>query len=146
MHSSVLSELRLLCSDQLDSRSLLTVVLSGDDRLPEMFRSRELIPLGTRIRARLDMGFLPPLRLKEHLHHLLTESGNPNLMTDEVLATLCERAAGNLRILMGLGAELLEAAIQRQTDRIDEKLFFDIFAPPTNHRSKQKNPSTTRPV
>ena len=138
MHSAVLSELRLLCSDQLDSRSMLTVVLSGDDRLPELFRARELIPLGTRIRVRLNMAPMPPAQLKEHLRHVLTVSGNSDLMTDELSSTLCERAVGNLRILMGMGAELLEAAIQRQVDRIDEKLFLDTFAPQIGPRNKSK--------
>jgi type II secretory pathway predicted ATPase ExeA len=139
MYPTVLSELRLLCSDQLDAHSLLTIVLAGDDRLPEMFRSRELIPLGSRIRVRLNMGLMSPNRLLEFLQHTLAESGNPNLMTNELLTTLCERAAGNLRILMTIAAELLESAIQRQVEKIDEKLFFEIFTPPANSRSKQKN-------
>ncbi|MBF0440040.1 MAG: AAA family ATPase [Magnetococcales bacterium] len=138
MHSSVLSELRLLCSDQLDSRSILTVVLSGDDRLPELFRTRELIPLGTRIRVRMNMGAMHPTQLKEHLRHVLSVSGNPDLMTEELSDTLCERSVGNLRILMGMGAELLEAAIQRQIDRIDEKLFLDTFAPQITLKNKSK--------
>ena len=138
MHPSVLNELRLLCSDQLDSRSMLTVVLSGDDRLPELFRTRDLIPLGTRIRIRLNMASMPPAQLKEHLRHVLQVSGNPDLMTDELAATLCERAVGNLRILMGMGAELLEAAIQRQAERLDEQLFLDLFSPQIRPRIKPK--------
>ena len=35
----VLAELRLLCSARLDSHLLLTVVLAGDQRLLERFRS-----------------------------------------------------------------------------------------------------------
>lgn len=146
MHSSVLSELRLLCSDQLDSRSLLTVILSGDDRLPELFRTKELIPLGTRIRVRLNMMSIPPTQLKEYLRHVLNASGNPNLMTEEVSTTLCERAVGNLRILMGMGAELLEASIQRQAERIDEQLFLELFAPQINPRSKSKTTTSGRVV
>lgn len=144
MQPSVFNELRLLTSDQLDSNSLLTVVLSGDDRLPDMFRRREMIPLGSRIRVRLNLGLLPPNQLMKFLHHILTESGNQNLITNELLTTLCERAAGNLRILMAMAAELLEAAIQRQTDRIDEKLFFDIFTSQISPRVKQKSASSAR--
>lgn len=138
MHSAVLSELRLLCSDQLDSRSLLTVVLCGDDRLPEKFRSRELVPLGTRIRTRMIMEHLSSAKLEEYLRHLMNEASNPDLMTREVQTTLCERAAGNLRILMNMSSDLLDAAIRNQIDQIDEKLFLELFSPPARSGTRQK--------
>jgi type II secretory pathway predicted ATPase ExeA len=53
MYADVLCELRLLSSTDFDSRSVLTVVLAGDARLPEKFRDPELLPLGTRMRVRL---------------------------------------------------------------------------------------------
>jgi general secretion pathway protein A len=49
--TAVLSELRVLASKDLDSRQLLCVVLAGDARLAERFRSAELMPLGSRIRC-----------------------------------------------------------------------------------------------
>jgi general secretion pathway protein A len=49
------AELRLLASSHFDSRSLLTVVLVGDHRLPELLRSAELLPLASRIRVRLNV-------------------------------------------------------------------------------------------
>jgi general secretion pathway protein A len=53
MLSTVLSELRLLCSARLDSHILLTVVLAGDGRLLERLRSDEFLPLASRMRVRL---------------------------------------------------------------------------------------------
>jgi hypothetical protein len=50
----VLAELRLLSSARLDSHLLLTVVLAGDQRLLERFRSEELLPLGSRMRVAPD--------------------------------------------------------------------------------------------
>ena len=138
MHSAVLSELRLLCSDKLDSRSLLTVVLCGDDRLPEKFRSRELMPLGTRIRSRVIMEHIRPAELGEYLRYLMNEASNPALMTKEVQTTLCERAAGNLRILMNMSNDLLDAAIRNQADQIDEKLFLELFSPLIKSGTRQK--------
>ncbi len=55
MLGNVLTELRLLVSKDLDAQSLLTVVFVGDARLPERFRSADLLPLGTRIRRRLKL-------------------------------------------------------------------------------------------
>ena len=50
---TVLSELRLLSSVELDSRSILTVILSGDSRLKAKLESPELLPLASRVRSRL---------------------------------------------------------------------------------------------
>jgi type II secretory pathway predicted ATPase ExeA len=50
-----LTELRILQSDHFDSQSLLFTILCGDGRLPERFRSAELLPLGSRIGPRLPL-------------------------------------------------------------------------------------------
>jgi len=123
----VLSELRLLSSAELDSRSILTVVLSGDGRLRAKLETPELVPLASRIRGRLRAESLPVSQLMECLNHLLKAAGNPKLMSLQLAQTLCEHAAGNLRLLMNMGAELLAAASQRELDRLDEKLYFEVF-------------------
>lgn len=45
MHAAVLAELRLLTSTDLDSRSVLTVVIAGDERLYARMETPELVPL-----------------------------------------------------------------------------------------------------
>jgi general secretion pathway protein A len=47
-------------------------------------------------------------------------------MNPPLLQTLCEHAAGNLRLLMA--NELLAAALHQEREQIDEKLFFEVFA------------------
>ena len=131
MKPAVLNELRLLCAAALDARALLTVVLSGDPRLPEKFRAPELLPLGSRIRVRLTLHPATPQELGECLRHALDQAGNPKLMTDELATTLVEHAAGNYRILMTMASELLDAAIQSGTRQLDEKLYLETFAVPT---------------
>ncbi|MEI7488556.1 MAG: ATP-binding protein, partial [Chryseobacterium sp.] len=49
MLPAVLNELRMMMSDNFDSEMILTLVLCGDNRLPEKFREPALIPLGSRI-------------------------------------------------------------------------------------------------
>ena len=127
----VLNELRLLCAAALDARALLTVVLSGDSRLPEKFRAAELLPLGSRIRVRLTLQPASPHELAECLRHALAQAGNPTLMTPELIVTLAEHAAGNHRILMTMANELLDAAIQSGARQLDEKLYLETFAVPT---------------
>lgn len=130
MQLAVLNELRLLCSARLDSHLLLTVVLAGDQRLIERFRSEELLPLGSRMRVRLALERATPEQLRELIEHAIAKAGAPKLMTAELVATLCDHAQGNLRALMNMAGELLAAAAQREAPQIDEQLFFDTFAAP----------------
>jgi type II secretory pathway predicted ATPase ExeA len=125
--TAVLNELRILASKDLDSKQLLCVVFAGDARLPERFRSAELLPLGSRIRRRFVFDYASRDELSACLDHLLAAAGNPSLMTPELKATLAEHAAGNYRVLMNLADELLTVATDRELPRLDEKLFFDVF-------------------
>jgi type II secretory pathway predicted ATPase ExeA len=128
MHEAVFSELRLLSSADLDSRSILTIILAGDQRLASRLGELELLPIASRIRSRLRLESLPPKQLADCLNHLLKAAGNPRLLTAGLLATLCEHAAGNLRLLMNMANDLLAAACQQEREQIDEKLYFEVFA------------------
>ena len=119
-----------LASKELDSRQLLCVVLAGDTRLPERFRSAELAPLGSRIRRRLTLDVASRDELLACLDHLLEAAGNPSLMTTELKATLADHAAGNYRVLMNLGDELLAHGLERNLPKLDEKLYLEVFAQP----------------
>jgi general secretion pathway protein A len=130
MALEVLSELRLLSSADFDATSLLTVVLSGDGRLLERLRHEELIPLGTRIRTRLNTEPASREELAELLDHALAEAGNAALMTAELKDTLVDRAAGNYRLLMTMSSELLAYGMARDAAQLDEKCFLEVFQPP----------------
>jgi type II secretory pathway predicted ATPase ExeA len=136
----VLNELRLLASKDLDSKQLLCVVFAGDARLPERFRTAELLPLGSRIRRRLVLDYASREELSGCLDHLLDAAGNPSLMTPELKATLVDHAAGNYRVLMNLADELLTVAADRNLPRLDEKLYLEVFAQP----QKTKPPARKR--
>ena len=129
MDPEVLSELRILSSADFDATSLLTVVLSGDGRLPELLRHEDLIPLGTRIRARLRTEPASREELLELLSHALAKAGNASLMTDELMNTLVDHAAGNYRLLMTMGAELLAHGMSREVEQLDEKFYLEVFQP-----------------
>jgi general secretion pathway protein A len=139
-----LGELRLLASTQLDSRAILTVVLAGDGRLPDRFRSPELLPIGSRIRARLALDYATRDELRACLDHLLAEAGNKALMTPELVSTLCEHAAGNHRVLMTMAGDLLAAAAQRELSKLDEKLYFDVFAQSADRRAEEVRAAKAR--
>ncbi|MBD1399627.1 ExeA family protein [Pelovirga terrestris] len=136
--SQCLTELRLLQSSRFDSESLLFTVLCGDSRLGDRFRLPELLPLGSRIRARLPLGPLAPETLKEYLDFALTQAGHPQLMTPELMETLAAHAAGNLRVLTHMAAELLTTAASRNLPRLDERLYLELFTPTPKARRTEK--------
>lgn len=137
----VLAELRILASTDFDSRSILTVVLAGDARLIQQFRREELVPIASRIRVRLSLDYLAPKELLEWLQHVLEQAGNPQLMTPELMATLTEHAAGNLRVLATMGNELLALAASREIAQLDQKLYLEAFTPTSRPKPRRQAPA-----
>jgi hypothetical protein len=130
MNSEVLGELRLLASADFDAASLLTVVLCGDGRLPERLRQADLVPLGTRIRTRLATEPASREELAELLGHALAKAGNAALMTSQLQDTLVDHCAGNYRLLMTMGGELLAHGLAHEAPQLDEKFYLELFQPP----------------
>lgn len=134
MNTAVLSELRLLTSKQFDSQVLLTVILAGDHRLGEKLKTPELIPLGTRFRARLQLEPMSKDDLVDMLTQTTTKAGCPHLLTNEVKITLAEHALQNPRIMMGQAAELLNYAASENLKQIDVEQFFALYPAPTRRK------------
>jgi type II secretory pathway predicted ATPase ExeA len=128
MLPSVLNELRLLCSRDYDSHSLLFVILAGDARLRDKLRSEDLLPLRSRIRTHLEIEQASPSELAECLRYLVGAAGNAQLLTPAVVTTLAEHAGGNYRTLLTMAGELLSIGVERDARQLDEKLFFEVFA------------------
>jgi type II secretory pathway predicted ATPase ExeA len=126
MMTPVLSELRLLASDQFDSRRLLTIILAGDRRLLDRLRTPELLPLGSRVRSRLHLEAADLDELLKMLTFAVEAAGAPQLLTPALKQTLVEHAAGNPRILMNTADELLARAVEQEKSQLDEKLFLDV--------------------
>ncbi len=131
----VLNELRLMASHRFDSQMLIGVVLAGDSRLTQRLGRDELLPLGSRVRIRLNTEYADTHQLMAALRHLLEAAGNPQLMTDALMTTLVEHAAGNYRVLTTLAAELLATAARTKRDTLDEKLYFECFSTTPQRRS-----------
>jgi hypothetical protein len=73
------------------------------------------------------------------LTHALARAGNPALMTSELMDTLVDHCAGNYRLLMTMGAELLAHGMTHEVDQLDEKLYLEVFHPkPPRSASKKK--------
>lgn len=129
MTPEVLSELRILSSADFDATSLLTVIFAGDGRLLELLRHEDLVPLGTRIRTRLNMEAASRDELSELLSHALAKAGNAALMTAQLMDTLVDHSAGNYRLLMTMSGELLAYGMAHEVEQLDEKLYLELFQP-----------------
>ena len=135
MAPALINELRLMSAARFDSKSLLSVILAGDQRLTAMLRRDELLPLGSRLRVRLTLEHASRDELLTLLKHLTRTAGNPSLMTPALMQALADHAMGNYRILTNLAAQILAAAAKDERTELDEKLFFDTF---DRERSKAK--------
>jgi type II secretory pathway predicted ATPase ExeA len=138
MSSEVLSELRILSSADFDATALLTVVLSGDGRLLERLRQDDLVPLGSRIRTRLVTEPGSREELLELLSHALSKAGNATLMTAELRETLVDHSAGNSRLLMIMGGELLAYGMAHDVAQLDEKCYLEVFQPRSSRPALKK--------
>ncbi|MBT3786243.1 AAA family ATPase [bacterium] len=127
MRTQTLSELRLLSSMEFDSKNTLSVVLCGDGMLTDRFRTPELLPLGTRIRTRLNMQKASSEEMCAYVQHILEAAGNPQLMAKQLVEVLVDHSMGNYRLLSTMANELLCEAFLRELSILDEKLYLQVF-------------------
>ena len=130
--------MRLLTSTDFDSRSILSVVLAGDNRLLAKLRSPDLQPIGSRIRQRLVIARAEPEELTRLLDHLLAEAGNPGLMTTGLKDTLVAHSSGNPRALVIMADGLLAAAAEQDRELLDEKLFIETWGEPAQPKAPRR--------
>ena len=102
--------------------------IAGDARLLAKLQTPELLPVASRIRTQRRIDYLTPEQLGERLGHLLEQAGAPKLLTPPLAKTLCEHAAGNLRTLTSMANEMLLLAMRRESQQLDEALYFETFA------------------
>jgi len=48
-------------------------------------------------------------------------------MTPQLMDTLVDHAAGNYRVLMTMGADLLAHGLAREAEQLDEKLYLEVY-------------------
>jgi hypothetical protein len=76
--------------------------------------------------------------LMELLGHALSKAGNASLMTAELMETLVDHSAGNYRLLMIMGSELLAHGMAHEVAQLDEKCYFDVYQPRSTRPAPKK--------
>jgi hypothetical protein len=61
-------------------------------------------------------------------------------MTPQLMNTICDHAAGNLRIMTTIAGSLLAAAAQLELTQLDEKLYLEVFSQTPYNLQKQLTP------
>lgn len=125
MVSQTLTELRILSSENFDSKKLLTIILAGDHRLREKLDTPDLLPLKSRINPYIDLQPLTVEAAEAMLRHILQDAGNPSLMSDKLIKILSEQCSGDPRAIMKTGRNLLLAAYMLDKDILDEALYYN---------------------
>jgi type II secretory pathway predicted ATPase ExeA len=146
MSAPLLAELRLLGSTNLDSSTIVTVILCGDRRLEAKLRTPDLLPIDSRVRTRLVLEVENADTLGSMLRHILVAAGAPTLMTDELQRTMCEHAAGNRRLLMNLCGDALALAVSKNAKRLDDGLYLEMTgADQRSHAARPKPSAREKP-
>ena len=145
MMSACLNEIRLLGSAHFDSQCLLTTVLSGDMRLPERFRNNDLVSLGSRMQVRKVLEPYGRDDLLNYLEHALLQAAAPHLMTQTLMETLVDHAAGNLRLLNNMAAELLARGAEKQVKQLYETHFLQVFSRQPSSRNRRHKKTDYNP-
>jgi hypothetical protein len=65
--------------------------------------------------------------LMELLQYALKKAGNASLMTAELMETLVDHSAGNYRLLMIMGSELLAHGMAHEVAQLDEKCYLEFY-------------------
>ena len=128
MLTCCMNEIRLMASTDFDSRSLLTTILCGDDRLPDRFRSRALVSVGSRMRFRIMLSPYSTADLMAYLEHMLEQAGASHLMTKGLKEMIAEHGCGNIRFVNNIAGEMLTEASQRNLSQLDEALYLEMYS------------------
>jgi hypothetical protein len=80
------------------------------------------------MRVRMTLEPFAHPELLDYLEYALSQAGAPHLMSKALMETLAEHAAGNLRVLNTMAAEMLLEGSRREMPQLDEKLFLEMFS------------------
>ena len=80
------------------------------------------------MRVRMTLQPLGGDHLLDYLEHALSQAGAPHLMSKTLMETLVDHAAGNLRVLNSMAAEMLLEGARKEMAQLDEKLFLEMFS------------------
>ncbi|HJW75087.1 MAG TPA: AAA family ATPase [Thermoleophilia bacterium] len=123
MRPDVLAILRILTNFQMDSKLVLSVVLSGQPPLAQMLAGDELVAVRQRIAHCATLRCLSREESRSYVEHRMTEAGARSLPFDDLaLDAIYEISRGNLRAVDHLARKALEIAAKKGISTVDAAL------------------------
>ena len=80
------------------------------------------------MRVRMKLEPLGRHDLLNYLDHAICQAGAPHLISKALMEILVDHAAGNLRVLNTMAAEMLLEGARKEMAQLDEKLFLEMFS------------------
>jgi general secretion pathway protein A len=124
LKTPVLDELRIMVGDDFDSKKILTIVFSGDNRFNEKLEEEALQPLRSRISVRINLNAMMPDELFNMSETLLRNAGNSALIDTKVLETVANASAGIPRAMVHSLDQLLQLAYRSDATKVDSHILF----------------------
>lgn len=124
MRPACLDEIRILSSDRLDSKQLISILLAGDGRLNELLLHESLLPLKSRIALTRTLKPKTPTELISLCERSCELAGNPSLIDEDVVEAICNSSAGSIRALSHSIERLLIHAESRGDIRVTSETMF----------------------
>jgi len=123
MRPEVLAILRILTNFEMDSRLVLSVVLSGQPPLAHMLARDELVAVRQRLAHCATLRLLSREETRSYVEHRMQSVGARTLPFDAMaLDAIYEISRGNLRAVDSLARKSLELAAKRKAPTVDGTL------------------------
>lgn len=120
MRPEVLATLRVLTNFDLDSKLILSLILSGDSRLRRLLDRQDLAPVSRRMAHCATLRLLSRAETRSYMEHRASIVGSKTLPFDEqAVDAVYEITRGNLRAIDHVSLKSLEIATAADAPTID---------------------------
>ncbi len=123
MRPDVLATLRVLTNFDMDSRLVLSVLLSGTAQLAKLLERSELAPISRRMAHYATLRLLSRAETTDYVKHRLHIAGARTIpFDDHALDAVFEITRGNLRAIDHLCRKSLETATKKNVKTVDSTI------------------------
>lgn len=123
MRPEVLAIMRIITNFEMDSKLVLSVILTGQPGLLSMLGRDDLAAVRQRIAHCATLRLLSRTESKSYVEHRMTSVGARSLpFDDQALDAIYEISRGNLRAIDALARKSLEIAAKKGTPVVDQTL------------------------
>lgn len=126
MRPLTVSILKLLTNFKMDSKLLVSIILTGQPKMRDLLKREELQDIAQRIYHHTELRLLSAEESKDYLHHRCTVAGlSPFPFDDSATQSIFVLSRGNMRVMDLLCLKSLELASKRNLSGVGESLIME---------------------